>query len=636
MGSRNSGRSGTGRGKGRQSRKKGQGNRGSNRPETRQPEQEKPDEGDSKLDKINDVVDVAKKIYGQGNDINDIGVNYERMLANLRSRGLNEQQIKQAQDYVYKNYIPGSSRLDRMSILASAQGLFNPGLSKDKSLQAAEMMVPVLTHYDVASKMLDQSYDPSKDANRGTINGLVMAMHALNDPARAAAIADGVFKYTHGTNQTIDEQKTAAFFANQNLASHNQSVDSLFSVLEPVISNLGGDQTATGLQAASDYISGKKALSTTARQELAKLGMANAKDSGQSSSLAALQNSDVASYVQKLQANYRAHGISSSAAMQRENSLLFGSAGSKVYNQIIGAQNKTQPGYDSAEGVASVLNDPLSHMLMAKEQVTKAKQDTQLSLAENAGVMTVFSKGEDLLSRGMSMGSHFIDNHPLLSKLGAAGYVVGGIASKIPGVMPWVAKKVLSLGGPLKRAGGYLGRMAVDVAKNRLPALGRAALPVLEDVALPLISDAALPALALSGIGLAGLEAYRSTKASIEGKPYEQLIAQSQETAELDRIKRRNWALNNPKAPYYDRYSNLQDLPPKQGFSAKSQFPDVPSAVQQPINIQVNSIMDGKKVGEGMVTFLLKQAAKPRSGVSGFDPSQLLIPPGSVSKIATN
>lgn len=631
MGSRNSGRSGSGRG--RKNRNKRKRNRGNNRPENPQPaEEQSEEEEDEKSEKINDAVDKVKEIYDQASDINDIGVTYQRMIANLRSRGFNEQQIKQAQDTIFKNYIPGSSRLDRMSNLADAQKLFNPGLSKDKSLQAAEMMVPVLTRYDVASKMLDPGYDSSKDVNRGTINGLVASADALNDPQRASAIADGVFKYTNGTNQTIDGAKTEAFLANQNPASRNQNIHSLFSVLEPVISNVGGDETANGLQAASDYISGKKAISAASRREIARLGMANPRGTGQSASLSTLQNTDVASYVQKLQTNYRAHKISSSAAMQHENSLLFGSAGAKVYNQIIDAQNKTQPGYDSAKGVAAVVDDPINHALMAKDQVAKAKQDAQLSLAQNAGVMTVFSKGEDLLSRGLSIGSHFIDNHPLLSKLGVAGAAVGSVATKIPGVLPWLKKKALLLGGPLKRAGGYLGRMAVDVAKNKLPALARAAWPVLTDIVPEalgaiLAPEIILPAAAVAAAGYGAYKLYNYLKKDPSKGAGSITVAAA--------------GIQGGSSP---NVSDSGVAPPDVGaqyphLPNQSAYPDVPmkpsATATQPVNLLMTS--EGRQV---LIATIMRgisnEAAKPRSGISGFDPSQLLMPAGSVSKIATN
>ncbi|WAT04114.1 hypothetical protein O1V64_17945 [Rouxiella badensis] len=165
---------------------------------------------------------------------------YQKLLEGLRDRGLDDAQLSQANDFVYTNNIPDTSRLDRMSILADAQNTFNAdGLGKQKSLQAAEVMMPVLARYDVASKMLDDAYDPLKDPNRGVINKLVESMGALNDPKRASEIADGVFKYTQGTHQTIDQKKFEAFVSSNSPATRRQNIASLFGVLEPVIDDMG-------------------------------------------------------------------------------------------------------------------------------------------------------------------------------------------------------------------------------------------------------------------------------------------------------------------------------------------------------------------------------------------------------------
>lgn len=61
-----------------------------------------------------------------------------------------------------------------------------------------------------------------------------------------------------------------------------------------------------------------------------------------------------------------------------------------------------------------------------------------------------------------------------------------------------------------------------------------------------------------------------------------------------------------------------------------------PSATAtQPVNLLMTS--EGRQV---LIATIMRgisnEAAKPRSGISGFDPSQLLMPAGSVSKIATN
>lgn len=621
MGSKKRGR----RGESGKNRKRRPNSPPGNRPENEVPEEDKKsdDSIQSKWEKLKDFAGKGKDTYDKLSAVNDIGVNYERLLAGMRTRGVSEPQIKQAQDDVFNNYIPGTSRLDRMSILADAQKTFNPGLTKDKSLQAAEMMVPILSRYDVASKLSDDAYDAAKDDNRNTINDLVSSMGALNNPERATEIVDSVFKYTQGTGQTIDEKKTEAFLANKSVASHNQNLHALFSVLEPVISDLGGDETASGLQKASDFINGKKPLLPNSRREILRLGIGNAQGTGQSPSLHALQNSDVSSYTQQLKTIYQAHGINSSADMQRENGILFGRAGAKVYNQIMGAMDKTQPGYDSAMSVGSVVDNPANQLLLAKDQVEKAKADVQLSAAEKTGIMPIFKKINQGQAKASEYAANFIDKHPLLDKVGLGGY----LAYQVPGVKSWLEKKALALGGPLKRAGGYLGRMAVNVAKNRLPALGRAALPflaeTLPEVALgALLAPEVLAAATVVGAGYSGYELYKYFKKDPpQGDNFKGVTAVAAKGSSPFNV-------SNPDAAEQYRHLVNPDL-----------YPAVPAKSSSNESRQVNLLMtsEGRQVLIATVVGgINKEASKPRNSVSGYDASLYGILPGSVSKLTTN
>lgn len=603
-------------GKSKNSRKK---NKDSKKPEAANHEEEKKseDEGSSTWERLKKIADYANKS-------NDVGVAYDRQLAGMRERGLSDAQINQANSFVDTNSVLGTSKLDRMTILANAQKTFNPGLSKADSLKSAEMMVPVLARYDAASKAVDDTYDSSKDANRGIINNLVQSMGALNDSKRASEIADSAFKYTQGTNQTIDEKKTEAFLANGNTASRNQNIHALFSVLEPVISDLGGNETAVGLQKASDQINGKTPASAkNFRQQIAMLGMANANGSGQSKSLSDLQTSDVSSYVQKLTSIYKAHGISKSADMQRENSILFGSTGAKVYDKIMDAAANTQPGFDSAQGIASTFNNPLNHAILAKDQVAKSNQDLQLSAANDLGIKSVFSKGEDYYAKGMAHLTNFMDKHPLLDKIATGGAAAAVTAYRIPGVPEWLGKKAAALGGAIKRGGLYAGRLAINAAKDKLPALGRAALPLITEAAPEaLLGLLAAPEVAIPLAGYAGYELYKHfQKAPSKGDEFTAATAVATKGAS-------SFNVSNPDAAA--QYRHLVN---------PGQYPAVPSkpssSSPQPVNLLMTS--EGRQVlVAAVIGGISKEASRPRSGVSGFDPSELMLSPGSVSKLATN
>ncbi|WAT04113.1 hypothetical protein O1V64_17940 [Rouxiella badensis] len=188
------------------------------------------------------------------------------------------------------------------------------------------------------------------------------------------------------------------------------------------------------MQKAANHINGKMAsVPKNLRQELARLDIANASGNGQTQTLSDLQSSDIARYTQKLMAIYAAHGINSAADRQRENSLLFGSSGAKVYDKIMESALKTQPGYNSVTGIASVLDSPRSRVLMAKDQVAKKYQDMQLTIADKGKVTDIFAKGEDILSGAMAIGTNFMDKHPLLTSIGTDATLAYGALSGTQG-----------------------------------------------------------------------------------------------------------------------------------------------------------------------------------------------------------
>jgi len=600
---RDAAKAGTDQAKSGAGRKSRRGNKNSER-SGHEEEKKSDDDGESGLEK-------AKKLYEVFSQINATGLAYQKLLEGLRARGLDDAQLSQANDFVYTNNIPDTSRLDRMSILADAQNTFNAdGLGKQKSLQAAEVMMPVLARYDVASKMLDDAYDPLKDPNRGVINKLVESMGALNDPKRASEIADGVFKYTQGTHQTIDQKKFEAFVSSNSPATRRQNIASLFGVIEPVIDDMGGDAAASGMQKAANHINGKMAsVPKNLRQELARLDIANASGNGQTQTLSDLQSSDIARYTQKLMAIYAAHGINSAADRQLENSLLFGSSGAKVYDKIMESALKTQPGYNSVTGIASVLDSPRSRVLMAKDQVAKKYQDMQLTIADKGKVTDIFAKGEDILSGAMAIGTNFMDKHPLLASIGTDATLAYGALSGLKGGWSMLKKAAGALGNPLKLLEKVGGRAALTTAAEAIP----------EAVAMiggwPVIAAGA----AVAATGYGGYQLYKHfNQDSPAGEPLNAVASKG--AADFN--------VSNPDAAA--QYRHLIN---------PGQYPAVPpafsSAAPQPVNLLLTH--EGRQVLIATVIGgISKEASKPRSGVSGFDPSQLFLPPGSVSKLATN
>ncbi|MGA8120388.1 hypothetical protein [Rouxiella badensis] len=556
------------------------------------------------------------------NSITEKGISYERELARLRQMGLNTAQINEAKSYVDTHGVVNTSILDRMRIFTDAQGSFrDSGMGGKQALAAAETMMPILAKYEVASQTLSGQSQAAASGNMRNLNKIVEIMGGLNDTARASAIVDGVFKASQSSGRIVNERQLKLFVAHGSTATNHQSLRAMFGALEPIIGEMGGDVASNGMLTAYNRLNGNMSLiPKNLRREISRLGIGDSTGIEQTKNLAYLQTTDLPGYVKKMMGIYAAHGITDSVAMERENSILFGRAGAKIYNRMM-AQIKTMEesleAYDRSHGSAATANDPDNHVIMAREALGKSFENLQLALAQKGGVMENFTRGIDTVTKGVTILTNAVDAHPNMAKYAMDGAMVITTLAGASGAM-WVMKHAASaLMGPFKFLAG----------KDGFPLLSKAIQGMPNVVAL---------AAAAIGTEL-GVEIYRRFMAAKYGTPYDQLPTQSQEMAERDRLMKRNWEKNNPGVPFTGgRVWDLNGIPPKPGVSPASRFAPVPPKASQPIHIQVDSILDGKKVGQGVVTYMAREVSKAPSTVSAFDSSMLLTYPGQVSKASTN
>lgn len=555
------------------------------------------------------------------NSITEKGISYERELARLRQMGLNTAQVNEAKAYVLSHNVANTSVLDRMRIFTDAQGSFRQsGMVNGDALAAAKTMMPVLARYEVASQALSGQSQAAASSNMLNLNKIVEIMGGLNSPVLAANIADGVFKASQSSGRIVNERQLKLFVAHGSTATNHQSLRAMFGALEPIIGEMGGDVASNGMLTAYNRINGNMSLiPKNLRREIARLGIGDATGTEQPKSLAYLQTTNLPGYIEKIMQIYAAHGITDPVAMERENSILFGRSGAKIYNRIM-AQIKTTEeslaAYDRAHGTAATSNDPDNHVLMAREAMGKSFEDLELSLAQKGGVMERFTQGIDTVKNGVNILTNAVNAHPNMARYAMDGAMVITTLAGASGAM-WVMKHSASaLIRPLKFLAG----------KNGFPLLSTAIQGMPNVVAL---------AAAAIGTEL-GVEIYRRYQAAKNGTPYDQLPTQSQEMAERDRLGKINWEKSHTGMPYYGtRVWDLNSIPAKPGVSKASQFVPVPPKPAQPIHIQVDSILDGKKIGQGVMTYLVKESSKAPSSVSAFDSSMLLTHPGQVSGLST-
>lgn len=518
----------------------------------------------------------------------DKAMEYERFLARMRQMGLGDSQIKDAEKFVEATKIINTSVLDRMRIFSEAQGAFRQsGMSGDKALEAAKTMTPVLATYEVAMQTLSGPTHAAAEHAMRNLNKTVEMMGGLGDTKRAQEIADGVFKTVQSSGKMVDERQLKQFFAYGSSATNQQDLRTVFGGLEPIIGELGGSTTAVGLRTAYTRTNGMMALMPRRlKEEMQRLGMTDETGKQQTTDLARLQATNIIGYTEEIMRRYQSAGITSQTDRERENAIIFGTNGAKVFNKIMSQMavlHESLEAYDKSKGASDVANDPANQRLMAQQNLAKKIEDFQLALARNGGLLDLATKGLTMLANGVERLTKFANDHPTITKLAVAT----GLA----------LSSLMLLGGGvllLKSALSALSLIGISGIASSIAGAGSATLV------------GALGAL-VSPIGLVVAVLGTLAAAAYAFRPIS--------PTEIEAAKHEGGARLTPTA---------QSRVDAGELGAPSQY--VKPADQKPIVLKGDVNMDGRKVGTVMWNQLGTELGRPQTGPGTFDPAASLRP----------
>jgi hypothetical protein len=344
---------------------------------------------------------------------------YERKLAALRQMGLGDAQVADARKFAEATRIMGTSMQDRLRLFVDAQGSFRQsGLSGAEALRAARTMTPIMAQYEVATAMLTGGSRDAAEGSMRNLNKIVEMMGGLNDTGRAKAIADGVFKAAQSSGRMVDERQLKQFVAYGSSATNQLGLRTIFGGLEPIIGEMGGSTTGTGLRTAYNRVNGMLALMPhRTGEELRRLGLADASGTRQTDALARLQATDTIGYAQQIMRRYQAAGITSRVDSERENAILFGTNGAKVMNKIMSQMPvllESLRAYDRSKGATGVTGNPRNKMLM--QQIELQKREADLKLRIGQAIMPAYVKGLELIAGALERVNRFAASSPIVFK----------------------------------------------------------------------------------------------------------------------------------------------------------------------------------------------------------------------------
>ncbi|MCM6993441.1 hypothetical protein [Enterobacter roggenkampii] len=544
--------------------------------------------------------------------ISDKGIEYERELARLRQMGLDKSQINSSVEFVKNTKLPYTSQLDMMRIYTDAQGSFRQsGMSGNEALKSAMTMAPLLATYEAAMGALGGETKAATSQNMRNLNKIVEIMGGLQDTGKASNIVDAVFKASQASGRLVDENQLKQFVAYGSSATNHQSIKTIFAGLEPIIAEMGGSTTAVGMRTAYTRMNGMMSMPPKLLQhEMQRLGIADSTGRKQKEEFYNLQATDAIAYAKKMMEVYKLHGITKQTDIERENSILLGTNGAKIYNRIMAQMStllESEEAYDRSKGSGDVVNNPLNKQLMAQQKLAAKWADLELVLAKDGGAL-------DLFTSGLSKLADIMEG---LSKFGAANQK---ISSAVVNVLALVTSIAALKGGV------WLLKHAVSVLFSPLELItGTKGLPLLTS------SLGGLYGIVARLVPLLGLFI-----------PTNNTPTTTEELKTIQSKGAENWSKENPGKPFAGTWQTQvmewmdkhpgEPLSNYKGSQGGNVYPEVRTGGNNP-KVEVHNYIDNKEITNGVVKTITKQASRAPTGPSGVDPSMNLIHPGMGSLV---
>ncbi|MET3815445.1 hypothetical protein [Pantoea sp. UYEF8] len=559
----------------------------------------------------------------------DEAARYQTMTEKFRQFGMSQAAMEEAQHFVETTRVRGSSATDMLKYLVEAQGVFSESGAKtlDEQLRAAKLAAPVLARITFASRGLDEHQREATTAKQMDMLRFTETAGGLKSPERFNELMDAAFRAIQSSGGNVDFTQYRQFMAKAGTSAFSLSNKALFAELEPIIGELKGSSAGDALITAYNRLNGIIRLPNQVTHDLMKMGIWDASKI-ELNSLGGVRRfrgnplinpqlfskSPVEYYEKVILPIYRRNHYTDEQK-QRENALIFGRAGGKMFS-LIDRQLETIHHRIEAYGIARGLNDAYGAVGSTYNgkaiDFHKKWQNLQLIMGRDGGLLDTFTHGLDSLTHSLKRMTDIAHKHPEMAKFaGQAALAVTGLAGISGGF--WVIKHAAgALLSPLKLAG-----WGIDLLIGKSATTG-------------------LTGLTAALTGLPGIISAVTLAALYPGST----VSQSREMAERDRLARQN-ALDHgiaykpwtPSQPDFDRQQFRE-----QAYRKTGRYPPVPPVTashdSQPVNLLLT--YEGRQVLVATVmSGISKQAARAPSTTSAFDPSMLMVYPGQPGTLST-
>lgn len=558
----------------------------------------------------------------------DEAARYQTMTEKLRQFGMGQAATEEALRIAETTRVRGSSATDMLKYLVEAQGVFSESgrSSVEEQLRAAKLAAPVLARINFASRGLDEHQREATTAKQMDMLRFTETAGGLKSPERFNELMDAAFRAIQSSGGNVDFTQYRQFMAKAGTSAFNLSNKALFAELEPIIGELKGSAAGDALMTAYNRLNGIIKLPNQVTHDLMTMGIWDASKIELNSlggvkrfrgnpliNAQLFSQSPVEYYENVILPLYRRHHYTEEQK-QRENALIFGRTGGKMFS-LIDKQLETIHHRIDAYGIARGLND--AYVAVGGTYNGKAIdfhkkwQNLQRVMGKDGGLLDTFTQGLDTLTHSLQQMADIAHRHPEMAKFaGQAAMAVTGLAGISGGL--WVIKHAAgALLTPLKLAG-----WGIDLLIGRSATTG-------------------LTGLTAALNGLPGIISAVTLAALYPGST----VSQSREMAERDRLARQDARDNGvtykpwmPSQADFDRQHARE-----QTYRKTGQYPPIPPVTGgqslQPVNLLMTH--EGRQVLVATVmSGISKQAARAPASTSNFDPTMLMVYPGQAGSLS--
>jgi len=558
----------------------------------------------------------------------DEAARYQTVTEKFRQFGMSQAATDEALRFAENTRVRGSSATDILKYLVEAQGVFSESGRKsvEEQLRAAKLAAPVLARINFASQGLDEHQREASTAKQMDMLRFTETAGGLKSPERFNELMDAAFRAIQSSGGNVDFTQYRQFMAKAGTSAFGLSNKALFAELEPIIGELKGSSAGDALMTAYSRLNGIIKLPNQVAHDLMTMGIWDASKIELNSlggvkrfrgnpliNAQLFSQSPVEYYENVILPLYRRHHYTEEQK-QRENTLIFGRTGGKMFN-LIDKQLETIHHRIDAYGMARGLDDAYGAVGSTyngkKIDFHKKWQNLQLVMGRDGGLLDTFTQGLDSLTHSLQQIADIAHRHPEMAKFaGQTALAVTSLAGISGGF--WVIKHAAgALLTPLKLAG-----WGIDLL------IGRSA-------------TSGLTGLTAALTGLPGIISAVTLTALYPGST----VSHSREMAERDRLARQNARDNGvaykpwmPSQSDFDRQEVRE-----QAYRRTGRYPPIPSLAQshaaQPVNLLMTH--EGRQVLVATVmSGISKQAARAPASTSSFDPSMLMVYPGQAGNLS--